>query len=382
MKSSFPRALLGLSLVVAVAAFAMSCSISTGGPKPCPLTGVSNSGCCVGIIPCPAPEFLYVTALHQVVSYSVDLNTGVPSMLASVAGPNMSGGVRAVAGAGGEFVYVSDLAGNLIDGFTSNAGILTPIPGSPFGGVSGPAGLADNGKFLFVPNSTSNTVTVFTIAQNGALGAVPGSPFPAGSGPKAAASDFTRFLYVSNFTDAMGSISGYAVDPNMGALTALPGPPFPTQPNAGPAGLVAGFGNGVDFLYVALTNANSVAGFSIDRTSGALAPLPGSPFATGSGPVDVAANPNLYAADGNANAVSGFSFASNGSLTPLAGSPFLTGMTPSHLVLDGRGHLYVTNSGGNSFSGFSIDFLSGALTPLNGSPFNAGTQPTGIAVGH
>lgn len=379
MKASFTKAYGAAFIVLAAAAFIISCSIGIG-PGPCPLAAGPGSNCCNGNIACVVPEFLYATALNQVLSFSVNSGTGVPAMQGSVAFPNDSGSVLAAMGT--NFVYVSDSPGNKVYGFTSNAGNLTPIPGSPFPGVAGPASLAYSGKFLSAPNSNGNSVSVFSVGQNGALTAVPGSPFPAGSGPTAAAFGAIHFLYVSNFTDPLGGISGYSIDQNTGALTPVPGSPFPTLPNAGPGGIVVpGAGK---FLFVALTNRGSVAAFAVDSNSGALTPVPGSPFGAGSQPLDLAANEAgnfLYTADGNGNTVTGFAIASNGGLTQVPGSPFPAGTAPSRLIVDHFFRLYVTNNASNNISGFSINTVSGALTPLTGSPFNAGTQPISITAG-
>jgi 6-phosphogluconolactonase len=300
----------------------------------------------------------------------------------SVAGPNPSGGALAVPGANS--VYVSDLTGNRVDGFTSNGGNLTAIPGSPFSGVIGPTALTSDGRFLFVTNFVGNSVSVFSLGPNGTLTAVPGSPFPGVSGPASAAINLRapHVLYVSNSTGALGEISGYAVGPNTGALTPLPGSPFPTKPGAGPAGMaVAGAG---DILFVALVIDDSVAAFAIDPNSGALTPVPGSPFGAGSLPFDLATTGGsyLYVANGGGNTVSGFVIASNGVLAPIPGSPFATGAGPSHLVVDNFLHLYVSNSGSDNVSGFAINPASGALTSLAGSPYSAGTRPTSLAVGN
>jgi len=382
MKVSFTKPYFAASLLLAAAAFTISCTVGNG-PGPCPLAGAAGSNCCNGNIACVFSEFLYATALNQVVSFSINNGTGVPTMQASVAFPNDSGGVLSAFGT--IFVYVSDSPSNKVYGFSSVAGSLTPIPGSPFSGVTAPGRLAYNGKFLCAPNSTSNNVSIFSIfngGQNGPLTAVAGSPFPAGSGPTAAAFGAIHFLYVSNSTDPQGGISGYSIDQNTGALTPVPGSPFATLPNAGPGGIVVpGAGK---LLFVALTNRASVAAFSVDSNTGALTPVPGSPFAAGSQPLDIAADEAgsyVYTADGTGNTITGFAIGSNGVLTPVPGSPFAAGTTPSRLIVDHFGRLYVTNNASNNISGFSLNTATGALTPLSGSPFTAGTQPISITSG-
>ena len=373
------RSIRTLLTIVGLAAATVLPAGCNQGPFPCSLSSSLNSSCCNGNAACTIPQHLYITTASQVLSYGVDRSTGAPIFIGSVAGPGNPGGVLAASGT--NYVYVSDFAGNAVDGFGSNGGTLTPVSGSPFPGVTGPAGLTSRFTFLFVPNFNGNSVSAFSIGQNGALTTIAGSPFAAVSGPKAVAANATHFLYVSNSTDPLGEISGYSVDQNTGALTPVPGSPFVTKLNAAPGAIVVpGLGK---FLFVALTNDNSVAAFAID-SNGALTPVAGSPFAAGSQPLDLAADAGgsfLYTADGNGNAVTGFVIASDGSLSAIPGSPFPTGIAPSRLILDGRGHLYVTGRGSNSLFGFAVTSGTGALTSLSGFPFNLGHQPISITVG-
>jgi hypothetical protein len=101
------------------------------------------------------------------------------------------------------------------------------------------------------------------------------------------ASPPANFLYAVNAGD--NTISGYSIDPNTGALTALAGSPFIPSPYAtipDPVGMDA-LGT---FLYVAnaptpfvnppsCTSCTNLAGFT-PNSSGDLVPLAGSPFST------------------------------------------------------------------------------------------------------
>ena len=59
------------------------------------------------------------------------------------------------------------------------------------------------------------------------------------------------------------------------------------------------------------------------------------------------------------------------------------GTSPSGVSIDPNGlFLYVTNSGSNNVSAYTITTGTGALTPISGAlgnPFSAGTTPLGIA---
>ena len=90
-----------------------------------------------------------------------------------------------------------------------------------------------------------------------------------------------QFAYVANFTS--DDVSAYTINATTGALTPVPGSPFA-------AGLepvsVAVSQNG-QFAYVANDGSNDVSAYTINATTGALTPVPGSPFAAGSAPLSV-----------------------------------------------------------------------------------------------
>ncbi len=99
----------------------------------------------------------------------------------------------------------------------------------------------------------------------------------------------------------------------------------------------------------------------------------------------------LYTNDnpGGPNTVSGYSVAENGSLTPVAGSPFATGgmgegggfFASGRITVCAVGNfLYVSNSGSNNVSGFSIDPGTGVITPVVGSPFPTGGISGGLGI--
>ena len=161
-----------------------------------------------------------------------------------------------------------------------------------------------------------------------------------------------------------------------GALTAVPGSPFPavTYPEARALLGTAPWGT---YLYVANAGSDTVSAYAVDTSSGALTPLSPATFATGKGPSSIAVDPSLgyiyVANNGGSNDVSAFSVAiGTGLLTPLAGSPFPAGANPLSLALGATGKFLFTanpDATNSSISGFNVDTNSGALTPLSGSPF-------------
>jgi probable HAF family extracellular repeat protein len=190
-----------------------------------------------------------------------------------------------------------------------------------------------------------------------------------------------QFAYVTNAGG--NTVSGYRINASSGALTPVPESPFRTG-NAGPT--TAAVDPAGRFLYVTNQYAedNNVAGFRINRETGRLTPIPGSPFATGSGPASIAIDPSgkfAYVANLGSNNVSAYRVEPiTGRLIALPGSPFAAGTFPSYVTVDPLGKfVYVVNALSNDISGYAIA-ATGTLTPIAGSPFPAGTYPLSVAV--
>jgi 6-phosphogluconolactonase len=188
------------------------------------------------------------------------------------------------------------------------------------------------------------------------------------------ASPPANFLYVGNGAGTVdNTISGYSIDPNSGALTALAGSPFTASPYetiTGPMGM-----DRLDkFLYVvnipqtppfsapSCTSCTSFAGFA-PNSAGDLVPLAGSPL--------FPLVPNSFVGDPTGNILydSGGSGASqstdivtmlidadSGALTPIADSPgfgVFTAMAlnPAGTFLYGAGNPYISSSPGGIWVG-------------------------------
>ena len=177
---------------------------------------------------------------------------------------------------GGIFVYA----------INRSNGSLGPASSSYLTGQAFYSDVVDNqGKFLYAQGSSG--VYAFSIQSGtGVLTAVPGSPFPAAapsspgySQPATlmAVDQTNQFLYVST----SAGISGYTINQSTGQLTAIAGSPFGGSTVTDPWTIVITPTN--SYLYeLQAQNAGKLFGYSIDQTSGALTPLSGSPFSTGS----------------------------------------------------------------------------------------------------
>jgi 6-phosphogluconolactonase len=278
-----------------------------------------------------------------------------------------------------DFMYAANTGTNTVSAFGINpaTGVLTPVPGSPFltGGVADGIGMSltatPDDQFLIAVNGLSRTITVYSIAANGALSQVAGSPFSSGASGILVNAKVTpdgKFLAVSS----PGSVSTFSVSA-AGGLTPAPGSPLSDD---GAAGIDCNCAS--TQLYVALNGAafSKVDVFDISL-NGALSRIAGSPF-TGPGvdsnvPLLSRDDSKLFVSDQGSNAVTVFNVAASGSLTVAPGSPFLVpgAVAPSGMATNQAGTLLYTAAFNNLISGFSIA-ANGALTPVPGSPFSNG----------
>jgi 6-phosphogluconolactonase len=274
-----------------------------------------------------------------------------------------------------EFAYAVDQNSNAVFGFKLAAsGALTPLAKPSFPAGNAPNGVAvdPSGRFVYVVNLLSNNVSGYAIDEKGTLKPVPGSPFAAGSGPGWITVDPTgRFVYVANCAalcsgTGQGNVSGYAINKSTGALVAVPGSPFtadqiPYAVAVDPTG---------SFAYVANFNSASVSVFKIDQCSGSLWASTNSVPTGGESPIALALDPYgrfLYVNNTASNNVSAFAVGSNGTLTTVPGSPFVSGDFTQGLAFDPSGEfVYVTE--GSAVLGYSLG-VSGELIPLAGSPY-------------
>ena len=194
-----------------------------------------------------------------------------------------------------------------------------------------------------VTNSTASPGWVFgySVGSGGALTPAVGSPFKAGIKPSAiVAEPANRFVYVTDF--ASDQMIAYGIN-NGSTLSYLLNGPFKTgnEPIAiavDPRGL---------FIYVANELDSSVTAYSIDLKTGTPSQsvnATGASFnATDAEPVAIAIDPALgrfvYTANHLGNSVSGFRLdPTSGALTSTQATPYPTGQTPTALVVVPHGN--------------------------------------------
>lgn len=367
-----------LAIVLVLAGLIALAGCGSNSARVCPLTG-----CCLSTSDaCFAPQFLYANGLNgQVTAFPVDVGTGAPGVPTSTSGPAMSLGMAAL---NNQFLYVSNPTLGGISSINAwsiglGTGALTTVPGSPFslGPLSLAGGLAVNSTAQVLYVGDAGKIDALKADTTGALTAVVGSPFPAGTNLYLTVDPQDRFVFASDDTPP-GNVLAFTIDASTGALNAVPGSPFATIPgyvgNTQPSEIVVDSTG--SFVYTGLMATGQIAAFSIVASSGALNPVPGSPFAAGNRPIALATVNNfLYASNAMDGTISGYSInPTTGVLTPLSGSPFAIHGGP--LTTDPAGRfLYTTGSGG--LLAFSIDPQTGGLTPIGSAiPYAGATVLT------
>lgn len=240
------------------------------------------------------------------------------------------------------------------------------------------------GKFLYAYGG--GQVFAYTIQTGtGQLSPVPGSPFgaaPSGQqfaipADRMAVSQNDNFLYVATSTGIMA----YTIDQATGALAMVSGSPFGGA--AGPAFAIVAPSSG--FLYETIQQAGAtsspISGYSIDQTTGALSPIPGSPFAPGCGADNLTSPISgkfLFAAGCGMYQIN----ASTGALTHLLNDP----STPNSIwaVFDPTGSfVWMVTTDTNCWhcdigvTAFQVDGNTGAMTMVPNSFFIMQNDMTG-----
>jgi 6-phosphogluconolactonase len=360
-------------------------------------------------------DILYATDTNDdVFSFSIDPSTGAVTQAAAITlGGEAPGHYSQLAVTpSGSFVYTSTQLGLEINGYSTNSsGALSPIsvapfpvlPSTPLLGIDAFA-IDPEGKFLYGSAEYGPTpigseyvagIAGLTIDRtSGNLTPIPGglSTVSGGRLQWIVIDPTGRFLYGSSIVDSPvpgHNIWGYTIDSGSGVLTAMPGSPFATSQNSQPFVMcVDPMGK---FLYVALSNAGSIAAFTIDSSTGALTPVANSPFPTASTPdtqtYELTISPSgkfLYAFNYNGNSIAAFTINStNGELSTVSGSPFFVNPPgQGQLIVDpSEKFLYVADgSSSAAFIVFDIDQNTGALSPDPISPIVGSQEPFGLAV--
>jgi 6-phosphogluconolactonase len=126
--------------------------------------------------------------------YSLNTSTGALTQATQVNPPTTSSADQALAfDAAGATLYVarSGTDGGLIPYAISATGALTAVSGAPYALGSGPSSIVIDatGKYIYVGNKVSNTISGFSIGTGAVLTALAGSPYTSGIGVSALGRD-------------------------------------------------------------------------------------------------------------------------------------------------------------------------------------------------
>jgi 6-phosphogluconolactonase len=342
-----------------------------------------------------ASRFAYVASgsSNSISAYSIDATSGALTPLTNAPFGAMDPRFVVVEPSGKHAMVANGNSASIsVYAIDTSSGTLTTVVGSPFAAGKGPSAVIIDSPdgFVYATNQAEGTVSAYSYnASNGSLTPAHGSPFTAGQGPLSLSMTLDRslyaqgqFLYVAN--NSSSNVSAYIADSPQGSLKPVTGSPFPAGNS--PTSVVVDPAS--RFVYVTNQGDGTVSALKIDTTGtnpGALAVVPGSPFAAGSSPAQIVVDAYdrfAYVANKGDGTISAYTIdATTGALSAIAGSPFTDGNAPSSLVVDNLGRfLYVVNSGSSSVSVYAIDPSSGALTPISGSPFATEASPISIAL--
>jgi len=255
----------------------------------------------------------------------------------------------------------------------SASGVPVALPWSPLvlRNGSSPNGMVSVPNRPYLYAADAGGIDAFRIdAATGALTPIAGSPVQSGANYELVVDPSGKFIYASDY-DAPGGVFAFTISAG-GELARVSGSPFQVPGPAGSNNQPVGIVDTGKFVYIALANTNQIAGFSINRKTGALKPLAGAFAVTGNGPVPLLLTGNfLYTVNEIDGTISGYSIDdTTGALTPIAGSPF--GTDGSDIAVDVSGQ-YLYLSGHRGVQGYNIDPTTGVLTEGAGSHGNDGS---------
>ncbi len=333
-------------------------------------------------------EFAYASGLFSgVFVCSVDPVNGAPNVHSgSPMGSKHALGIAVDPSQ--RFVYVGGDDGHIDTYPIAADGSLPAAPSSTLTNAGFIFTIEPKGHFLYAAGSTS--VDTYEIdSGTGALSPI-GTPLHVGEAPDfeiptyLAVDPTGNFLYL---THAAPGLRGYRINRTSGELSELAGSPFGVtgQPDAVRTGAIAIKPSG-DFLYTAgalLNSGGALNGFKIEAGTGKLSLLDGSPFSLDTDADDyntnIAMDPQgryVYVTSAfQRSHLSGFNILTDGTLQEVPGSPLVTS-SPYSVAVDPSGRFVYVGSDSGRTSVFSLIRSNGKLNELMTSPFLfGGLQP-------
>ncbi|HEY6271024.1 MAG TPA: beta-propeller fold lactonase family protein, partial [Terriglobales bacterium] len=233
----------------------------------------------------------------------------------------------------------------------------------------------------------ANTVSAFQVNADGSLTLIPGSPFSTGGNGGSSNVDAGKiaiatrerdgFLYAANDID--GTISAFRINRASGNLTPVHGSPFPSgTPNPSSNFSLAASPDG-KLLFATDETSTVIHIFAIREESGALAELPHSPVEVDALSQGLRVSPDgrfLVVGLTSINSVGVFAVDKRGNLTPAPGSPFpASGAATAVEVNCESDRVFASDAGLSVIDAYRMP-PNGRLTPVSGSPFPSGGSST------
>ncbi len=279
-------------------------------------------------------------------------------------------------------LYVGAAPSDEVQAFSVDAsGSLRALPDLATAVPPGPITMAQAGAFLYV--GCNSAIAAFNDGVSIALGTVPGSPFAfPGLTQQLAIDSFSRFLYVLEKPHGPGvaRIRGFAVDLGTGALTPVPGSPFEIP---GPNGGIAV--DGANNLYVSASTSlggplnDHILTFHIGTDGGLTqtATVETDPFP---GLLLMDASGFLYVAhEGPRPAIHVYQATINGALTKTSMSVAVPAAAAALAFHSRTDTIYVALNGRQGLAAFH-GASTGGLAAVPGSPYLVGNDTSGVVV--
>jgi 6-phosphogluconolactonase len=276
--------------------------------------------------------------------------------------------------------YVANLLDNTVTSF-----LLDETTGALANGATASTGakpafpvVSPDGHFLFVSNSEDGTISRFALDGNG--GMLAGAPAVALVNPLARPYDLAvapsgNFLYVGTIPNA---VEVFSINKQTGALIAIEGSPFYVPSEASQIVLT----HSGRFLYALGDHSDSIYMFSVDAATGVLATL--GTLHTGLDPAGLATDPSdNYLVIGTAFTEKVFVYRidASGILQQTAVSQASSGLAAMHPTFSADGRfLFTEDPYTNGILAYTFDAATGLITPVPGSPFLDNQSPTSVAV--
>jgi len=256
------------------------------GPNPSVLTEYSLSSGTIGSIAAQVTLSLPSFAADTIVPTGVNVLANNGAVFVSAydqSAYNPGGATTSTANPGWVFGYT-----------VGSGGALTASTNSPYEAGVKPSALVSDptNRFVYVSDFASSEVIGYTIQSGSTLNFLINGPFKTGNEPIAAVIDPRgKYMYIPNRLDS--TLSAYVIDLTTGTPSAAVNVTG-TQLNytdTTPVAVVVDPALG-RFVYTANTLGNSISGFKINPTTGALTPTLSTPYPVGDTPTALAAVPH------------------------------------------------------------------------------------------